>query len=44
VNFLTISRRRALSFRRSGDTEMEQLFQMATMRASDKVDRSVIAG
>jgi hypothetical protein len=43
VKFLALSRPCALSFRRSGETEMEQLFQMATMRAPGKVNRDIIA-
>jgi hypothetical protein len=44
MNFWALSRPFAHWFRRSGETEMEQLFQMATMSAVDKPDGGFIAG
>jgi hypothetical protein len=42
MDFLTLQRSISHWFRRSGETEMEQLFQMATERSDDKANRAAI--
>ncbi len=44
LQILTLQRRFSHSFRRSGETEMEQLFQMATERSGTTSSRAAHCG